>query len=421
MISSLGVPSGRDAPAISGTDRAAHRNASQAVDGIVELTERLIQVPTFETVRCADAMVHVHHYLERAGFEVTTHLPRNELGEAFPIVVGTLGGSTNRPDALLCAHIDTSPPGEGWTKQPFGAERDGGLIFGRGAAVSKSSIGVFAAAAAAAWDGAVSLPRRAATAVAVTSDEGRGGDLGVGYLLRDLGYRPSIAIFPGVADAITITHHGCIQLKVTVTGTACHQSLLPEDEDAMRFVTRLCSTTYALSPAPLKPGASGLPMPSVNVTKIIGGTDFGMAPRQVEVWIDRRVSPLESTEHALADLNKTIEESRQEFSGRVDCQLVRKAEPMRASERQTPFVSVLKRAASQGHGIDLPTIGSTLYTDARWFSGVGIPTLMYGPAESDIKKSGANGVDERVSIDLIEKSATVLARALFAWITRDRV
>ena len=44
----------------------------------------------------------------------------------------------------LNAHGDVVPPGEGWTRDPYGAEIVDGWMYGRGVAVSKSDFATYA-------------------------------------------------------------------------------------------------------------------------------------------------------------------------------------------------------------------------------------------------------------------------------------
>ena len=44
----------------------------------------------------------------------------------------------------LNAHGDVVPPGEGWTKPPYGGEIEDGRIYGRAAAVSKCDFSTYA-------------------------------------------------------------------------------------------------------------------------------------------------------------------------------------------------------------------------------------------------------------------------------------
>ena len=56
------------------------------------------------------------------------------------------------PTIALNAHGDVVPPGEGWTRDPYGAEIVDGWMYGRGVAVSKSDIATYAFAHARARD-----------------------------------------------------------------------------------------------------------------------------------------------------------------------------------------------------------------------------------------------------------------------------
>ncbi len=377
---------------------------------ILALVTRLVRQPTHQPGQCADAARSACSALAEAGFDVESHSPVDETGQVLPIVIGWLGKRSTRPDILLCVHIDTSPAGDGWSRDPFGATIEAGLLYGRGAAVSKSDVGTFVYAAEAAWrsladtDG-ISL------ALAVTSDEGSGGDLGAGYLLNSLDIRPRLAVFPGFTDAVTVAHHGCIQMKVGITGTACHQSQLPPAEDAMRAATRFCCGLYDLADS-LRSEDSRGPAPSLNVTRAVGGTVFGMAPRQVEIWIDRRVAPSESMAAARQGLLGVIDASRRLTACDIGYEFVRLAEPMRPSASQEAFVTILQEQAFAAFGRQIASNCATLYTDARWYSNANIATVMYGAGEADVRLSGANGVDERVPVELLMQATTILARAI---------
>src|SRR4030095_3038457 len=54
------------------------------------------------------------------------------------LIVRERFGAGSGPVIALNAHGDVVPPGEGWTRDPYGAAESGGAIYGRGAAVSKS-------------------------------------------------------------------------------------------------------------------------------------------------------------------------------------------------------------------------------------------------------------------------------------------
>ena len=86
--------------------------------------------------------------LEALGFEVERHpvpeaLVRDSgMIRATNLVVRRRFG--DGPVIALNAHGDVVPPGEGWTKDPYGAEIDDGWMYGRGVAVSKSDFATYA-------------------------------------------------------------------------------------------------------------------------------------------------------------------------------------------------------------------------------------------------------------------------------------
>ena len=62
-------------------------------------------------------------------------------------VVVTAGRDGGRTLALV-SHLDTVPPGEGWTRDAYGAETEDGRLYGRGASDAKASVAAMLAAAA---------------------------------------------------------------------------------------------------------------------------------------------------------------------------------------------------------------------------------------------------------------------------------
>ena len=78
----------------------------------------------------------------------------------------------------LNAHGDVVPPGDGWTHDPYGAEIDGGRLYGRASAVSKSDFATYTFAVRALE--ALGLPLKGGIELIFTYDEEFGGELGPG-------------------------------------------------------------------------------------------------------------------------------------------------------------------------------------------------------------------------------------------------
>jgi len=91
--------------------------------------------------------------------------------------VGVIEGAQPGPTLLLDAHCDTVgiAPGSTWTRDPFGAEIDGGYLYGRGAADMKGALAAMIHAAAAADRSA--MAGRVAVSATVMEEVFEGGSL----------------------------------------------------------------------------------------------------------------------------------------------------------------------------------------------------------------------------------------------------
>ena len=93
---------------------------------------------------CAAHAARTADLLEGLGYIVERHAvppdqaKANGMVSAVNLIVRRRFGQG--PVVALNAHGDVVPPGEGWTKDPYGAEVVDGWMYGRGVAVSKSDI-----------------------------------------------------------------------------------------------------------------------------------------------------------------------------------------------------------------------------------------------------------------------------------------
>jgi acetylornithine deacetylase len=68
--------------------------------------------------------------------------------EAAPHGVIVEAGRRRGRSLAFVSHLDTVPPGEGWSREPFSAEAEDGRLYGRGASDAKASVAAMLAAAA---------------------------------------------------------------------------------------------------------------------------------------------------------------------------------------------------------------------------------------------------------------------------------
>ncbi|MFZ6734109.1 M20/M25/M40 family metallo-hydrolase, partial [Undibacterium sp. Ji42W] len=91
---------------------------------------------------------------------------------------------------LLNAHGDVVPPGEGWTKNPYGGEIENGNIYGRATAVSKCDFSTYTFALRALE--AVVKPTAGTLELLFTYDEEFGGEVGPGWMLKHNLIKPDL-------------------------------------------------------------------------------------------------------------------------------------------------------------------------------------------------------------------------------------
>ena len=84
----------------------------------------------------ADAAAVLATWAERSGLEV-------EVDEAAVRI--TVVGRRPGPTLLLASHLDTVPPGDGWSVDPYAGVVDGDRLTARGAVDAKASVSAMAA------------------------------------------------------------------------------------------------------------------------------------------------------------------------------------------------------------------------------------------------------------------------------------
>ncbi|MCX7232327.1 MAG: M20/M25/M40 family metallo-hydrolase, partial [Burkholderiales bacterium] len=144
---------------------------------------------------------------------------------------------------LLNAHGDVVPPGEGWSRDPYGGEIEDGKLYGRAAAVSKSDFSTYTFAVLALE--AVARPQTGSVELLFTYDEEFGGELGPAWLLRHNIIKPDLMIAAGFSYQVITAHNGCLQLEVTVNGRMAHAAIPASGVDALQAAVRILGALYA--------------------------------------------------------------------------------------------------------------------------------------------------------------------------------
>ena len=314
---------------------------------------------------------------------------------------------------LLNAHGDVVPPGEGWTKDPYGGEIDNGRIYGRAAAVSKCDFSTYTFALRALE--AVARPAGGAVELLFTYDEEFGGEVGPAWLLRHGIIRPDLMIAAGFSYQVITAHNGCLQMEVTVHGKMAHAAIPDSGVDAMQAAVVILNALYAQNTLykSVRSSVEGINHPYLNVGMIEGGTNTNVVPGRVSFKLDRRMIPEENPAEVEATLRAIIQDTAAARPGvTVDIRRILLANAMRPLPGNAPLVQAIQTHGEQVFGEKIPALGTPLYTDVRLFCEAGIPGVIYGAGPRTVLESHAKRADERLELEDLRRATKVIARAL---------
>jgi succinyl-diaminopimelate desuccinylase len=315
---------------------------------------------------------------------------------------------------LLNAHGDVVPPGEGWTKEPYGGQIEDGKIYGRAAAVSKGDFSTYAFAVRALE--AVAKPTVGSVELLFTYDEEFGGEVGPAWLLKHKIIQPDLMIAAGFSYQVITAHNGCLQMEVTVHGQMAHAAIPDSGVDALQAAVHILGALYAQNTLFKKVSSSveGITHPYLNVGLIEGGTNTNVIPGRVTFKLDRRMIPEEIPAQVEATLRQIILDAAMQQPGiRVDIKRILLANAMQPLPGNKPLVDAIQKHGKAVFGENIPALGTPLYTDVRLFCEAGIPGVIYGAGPRTVLESHAKRADERLELEDLRRATQVIARTLY--------
>ncbi|RBQ92154.1 hypothetical protein VDGD_08196 [Verticillium dahliae] len=313
----------------------------------------------------------------------------------------------------LNAHGDVVPPGEGWTRDPYAAVVEDGVMYGRATAVSKSDFASFTFAVRAVESLGAAL--KGAIELHFTYDEEFGGELGPGWLLRQGLTKPDLLIAAGFSYQVVTAHNGCLQMEVTVRGKQAHAAIPDTGVDALQGAVAILKALYALNAQyrEIRSEVQGITHPYLNVGRIEGGTNTNVVPGKVTFKLDRRMIPEENPIEVEAEIRRTIEGAAASVPGvSVDLRRLLLAKSMRPLPGTRPLVEAIQTHTEHVFGEAAPAMGTPLYTDVRLYAEAGIPGVIYGAGPRTVLESHAKRADERLQLEDLRRATKVIARSL---------
>nr|WP_295785447.1 M20/M25/M40 family metallo-hydrolase [Rhodoferax sp.] len=392
-------------------------------DEQVRFLQELIRVPTDTPPgNNAPHAERAAELLRGFGFDAEKHaVPEAEVRAAGLETITNLvvrrkyGAGTT---VLLNAHGDVVPPGEGWTKNPYGGDIEDGKMYGRAAAVSKCDFSTYTFAVRALE--AVAKPTQGCVELLFTYDEEFGGEVGPAWLLKHNIIKPDLMVAAGFSYQVITAHNGCLQMEVTVHGKMAHAAIPASGVDALQAANRILTALYAQNTLyqAITSKVEGITHPYLNIGTIEGGTNTNVVPGRVSFKLDRRMIPEENPTEVEAILRQLIQDTAATLPGiTVDIKRILLARALQPLPGNKPLVDAIQKHGAQVFGEPIPALGTPLYTDVRLFCEAGIPGVIYGAGPRTVLESHAKRADERLDLEDLRRATKVMARTLIDLLT----
>ena len=387
-------------------------------DEQVQFLQALVRVPTDTPPgNNAPHAERTAELLEGFGFEVEKYpVPAQDVKDyGLESLTNLVVRRNYGPGSIIAlnAHGDVVPPGDGWTHDPYGAEIEGGKLYGRASAVSKSDFATYTFAVRALES--LGVPLQGGIELLFTYDEEFGGELGPGWLLRNKLSRPDLLIAAGFSYQVITAHNGCLQLEVTVHGKMAHAAIPATGIDALQGATAILTALYRQNQLyqSITSSVEGITHPYLNVGRIEGGTNTNVVPGKVTLKLDRRLIPEENPANVELEVRRVIAEAAALVPGiTVEIKRLLMAEAWKPDDRNAPLVQALQKHGEAVFGEPIPTTGTPLYTDVRLFAAAGIPAAIYGAGPRTVFESHAKRADEHLVLEDLRRATKVVARTL---------
>ncbi|HSK99054.1 MAG TPA: M20 family metallopeptidase [Rubrobacteraceae bacterium] len=304
-----------DEPDVAELLEAAWRRIDR--DELASLVQELVRIPSVHRPgwpegneeRVARFLVR---YLEREGFEVHTE----EVAPGRPNVWVVWHGDRPGKTLLFEAHTDVVTEGRagGWTHPPFGAERIGDRIYGRGACDTKGNLAAAVMAVRAIRDSGVPFPGRLVLCHPVDEE---GMMAGIKAFIEG-GHAEGVdgaVICEPEENQLCIKQKGALRVEVTVRGKMAHGAMPLSGVNPVTRAARFVLAVEELEREEMELHGVDpfLGQPSLTPTILMsphrGEPQINVIPASAYVALDIRTLPAQSheelverLEYILADL-----------------------------------------------------------------------------------------------------------------------
>ncbi|MBP0482417.1 succinyl-diaminopimelate desuccinylase [Sagittula salina] len=370
----------------------------------VDLTARLVRCPSV-TPEDGGALVLLQDLLSAAGFDCT-RVDRN----GTPNLFARWGQKGHVRTFGFNGHTDVVPIGnrDDWKHDPFGAEIEGGMMYGRGTTDMKSGVAAFAAAAI---DFVTHTPPDGAVILTITGDEEGESTDGTTALLDWMSTeqeRMSACIVgePTCPDhmgqMMKIGRRGSLSAWFTVTGKQGHSAYPHRALNPLPAMARLMDR---LASHELDKGTDHFDASTLAVVTIdTGNPATNVIPAQTRACVNIRFNDLH-TGAALSDwLRSEARKVDAEYGTATEVRVKISGESFLTPPGDLSNLVAKAVEAETGQRPELSTTGGT--SDARFVKDH-CPVVEFGLVGQTM-----HAVDERVSVEQISQLKAIYTRML---------
>ena len=336
------------------------------------ILERLVRIPS-QTGHEQAAAEALAGWCREAGLDVSTQ----EVEPGRPNVLATWGGGRG-PHLLLTGHIDTVPVGEGWTRDPHGAQIAGGRLYGRGACDMKGGLAAMLGAIVAVRARGEQPAGDVTFAAAVGEEEDSAGTRAM--VKRGVKADRAVLSEP-TAMHLVLANRGLLNYRIVIKGASVHASAPALGRNAVTAGSRVALELEATGTQLSKRSHPVFGPPSLTVGTMHGGTRPYVVPDRCEIEVDRRLNPGERAEQVVEELRGAISRVKETLPW-LEAEII-------AGPDYLPFeipndhelVRAMARAMEAG-GLPSRTSSWPAASDAGFLvHGAGIPCVLFGPGD----------------------------------------
>jgi acetylornithine deacetylase len=299
------------------------------------------------------------------------------------------------PVICLNSHLDTVPPAEGWTRDPFAATVEAGRVFGLGSNDAKASVAAMLAAFLRLRERGGAPGATVVLTLVAEEEIGSGGTREVLPELPRLGLTPAAAIVgePTGLD-VAVAQKGLLVLELVERGRACHAAHA-RALGASNALRALARDLVALDSVDLGPDDPWLGPVTLEPTVAHAGAARNSVPGEASCVLDVRTNPGEPPEALVVRLRAAVAGEVAVRSDRLRPVAIGAEHPLvRAALAARPHAKLF---------------GSRGVSDLACFDGV--PGVKVGPGVSE----RSHTADEFVLESEVVEGAAFYERTVLAW------